>query len=264
VALEPQVFADADDLGAALAGTVADGIAAGGRYVLGCPGGRSLRSTYRALAAEVARHRLDLGRLIVVMMDEYVDERDGRLVNADPGAPHSCARFAREEIVAPLNAAAGPGRGITPDRVWLPDAADPGSYEHRLAQVGGLDLFLLATGSGDGHVGFNPPGTGAESGTRVVRLADSTRRDNLRTFPSFGGDVDLVPRFGVTVGVGTIRRYAARAVLVAHGVEKAEAVRRLRAAPGYDPSWPATVIVDCPDPQLFVDRAAAGERVPTS
>ena len=36
--------------------------------------------------------------------------------------------------------------------------ADPEGYEQRLADAGGIDLFLLASGAGDGHVAFNPPG----------------------------------------------------------------------------------------------------------
>src|SRR4051812_43264360 len=140
---EIRVFADADELGRTLATRIADGIAAtppGGHYVLGCPGGRSPRTTYGALAAEVARRRLDLRRLIVAMMDEYVDD-DG--ANADADAPHGCVRLGGVEIVQPLNAAAGPGRGVTPDRLWVPDAADPAAYEDRLADAGGIDLFLL-------------------------------------------------------------------------------------------------------------------------
>jgi glucosamine-6-phosphate deaminase len=261
VRVEPQVFADADALGRSLARTIADGIAAtpvGGRYLLGCPGGRSPRSTYRALADEVAHRRLDLTPLVVVMMDEYVDvdESTGRARGVDPRAPHSCARFGRDEIVAPLNAAAGPGRGVTPDRLWLPDPAQPQRYDRQLSDRGGMDLFVLATGSGDGHVGFNPPGTDASTHTRVVPLAESTRRDNLRTFPSFGDDLARVPRFGVTVGIDTIRRSAKSAVLIAHGAEKVDAVRRLSAASAYDPQWPATVLADCAAPRLFVDEAA--------
>jgi glucosamine-6-phosphate deaminase len=257
----PTVFADHRALGQALAAQIADGIALAAReerpYVLGCPGGRSPLSTYAALAGQVTARSLDLRHVVIVMMDDYVVRgEDGfRRIGAD--LPWSCLRFGRVEIAGRLSAAAGSGRGIAPDRLWVPDPADPGAYDERIADAGGVDLFILASGASDGHVAFNPAGTAANTTTRVVELAEPTRRDNLVTFPEFGG-LEEVPRYGVTVGVGTIRAHSRRAVLVAHGADKAPAARRLAAAEAYDPDWPATVISDCARPALYLDQAAAG------
>ncbi|MEW1841561.1 6-phosphogluconolactonase [Nonomuraea angiospora] len=263
----PTVFPDPEALGRVLAAEIATGIedaARDGRpYVLGCPGGRSARSTYSALAGEVAARKMDLGHVVIVMMDEYVvrDGATGLFRRIAPDLPHSCVRFGRAEIVEPLNAAAAPGRGIAADRFWVPDPADPGEYDRRIAGIGGVDLFILASGSSDGHVAFNPAGTGADARTRVVTLAERTRRDNLVTFPTFGG-LDEVPAYGVTVGVATIRDLSKRVVMVVHGADKTEAARRLAAAEGYDPDWPATVLSDCARPCLLADEAtglAAGQ-----
>ncbi|WP_232792599.1 6-phosphogluconolactonase [Actinacidiphila yeochonensis] len=257
----PTVFHDAEALGRALAAEIADEIDGaahdGRRYVLGCPGGRSAHSTYRALADEVAARGLDLGHVVVVMMDEYVEQdRDtAAFRRIDPALRHSCVRFGREEIVQPLDAAAGPGRGIAADHFLVPDPADPGAYDERIAALGGIDLFLLASGSGDGHIAFNPVGTRSDAGTHVVALTEQTRRDNLATFPSLRGLAD-VPLHGVTVGVGTIREHSRRVVMVAHGTDKAKAVSRLAGADRYQPDWPATVFTDCAQPRLYVDRAA--------
>ena len=109
---------------------------------------------------------------------------------------------------------------------------------------------------------FNPPGTEPAARTRVVELPDSTRRDNLATFPTFGGELDAVPRFGVTVGVATIRECSAEVVMVVHGADKARAAQRLSAATAYEPDWPATVWVECRHPQLYLDRAAASQTAP--
>jgi glucosamine-6-phosphate deaminase len=262
--VEPTVFDGPDTVGRALAALIADRIeeaGAGRTFLLGCPSGRSPWTTYVALAREVAARRLDLTGLVIVMMDEYVERDDGtgemRLI--DPAAPHSCLRFGQAEIVDRLNAAVGQGRGITQDRYWVPDPAAPGDYDRQIAGHGGVDLFILASGAGDGHVAFNPPGTGPDTATRVIRLADQTRRDNLHTFPSFGKDIDRVPRYGVTVGVGTIRKQSKQVVMVAHGAPKARAVRRVAAADGYRPEWPATILADCARPLLFIDEAAATE-----
>lgn len=235
MAAELRVFADAEALGRALAGeVVARHDATEGAFLLGCPGGRSLRTTYRALAA---RGR-PLDRLVVVMMDEYL--------GAPPDAHYSCARFAREEIARPL--------GVPPERVWLPDASDPEAYDDRIERAGGIDLFLLASGASDGHVAFVPPWSSRGGRTAVLELAGSTRRDNLATFPEFG-DVRDVPSHGVSVGLGTIA--SARALrLVLHGAGKRQATARLLALDEFDASWPASIVHDHPDAEIWVDEEA--------
>lgn len=230
---EVRVFDDAEELGATLARLVLERYdASDGRYLLGCPGGRSLRTTYRALAA----HGRTLDRLVVVMMDEYV--------GAPPDAHYSCTRFAHEEIAAPLGAA----------EVWLPDVADPAGYDARIADAGGVDLFLLASGASDGHVAFVPPGSPREGRTSAIPLATSTRQDNLATFPDFQS-LDDVPLAGVSVGLGTIAE-ARTLRLVLHGAGKRAATARLLAFDGFDRSWPASVVHDHPDAQIWIDKEA--------
>jgi glucosamine-6-phosphate deaminase len=228
-------FADATALGESLADElIARYDTREGPFLLGCPGGRSLRTSYRALAA---RGRL-LDRLVVVMMDEYV--------GAPRDAHYSCTRFAHEEIAGPL--------GVPAERVWLPDATDPGAYDNRIGAAGGVAVFLLASGASDGHVAFVPPGSPRDGRTAVLPIAETTRRDNLVTFPEFTG-LDDVPRLGVSVGLGTIA--AARSLkLVLHGSDKRAAAARLLALDAFDPSWPASIVHDHPDSEIWIDRAA--------
>jgi glucosamine-6-phosphate deaminase len=240
VPAEVRVFRDAGELGERLADEILDGYEAAGdrRYLLGCPGGRSLRTTYAALA----RRRRTLDRLVVVMMDEYVV--DGAAV--PPDAHFSCRRFARDELARPL--------ALRDDQVWLPDAADPSAYDERIGAAGGIDQFLLASGASDGHVAFVPPGSPRDGRTSVVTLAESTRRDNVATFPEFTS-VDEVPRHGVSVGLGTIA--ASRAArLVLHGAEKRRAAERVLAVDRFDPEWPASIVHHCRDGQIWLDREA--------
>jgi glucosamine-6-phosphate deaminase len=259
----PTVFPDPEVLGQALAKLIADELAVsaegGHAFLLGCPSGRSALSTYRALAGEVSRRQLDLRHLVIVMMDEYV-ERDavsGESRRVAAAAEHSCVRFGETEIVGRLNRACGPDRGITPDRLWVPDPASPELFDKLIADHGGIDLFILATGASDGHVALNPAGTTPGARTRVVTLADKTRRDNLATFPSFGDRIEQVPLYGVTVGVGTISEQSKRVVMVVHGPDKVKATRRLVKAEHYESDWPSTILSDCANPQLFIDVAAA-------
>lgn len=257
--ITPEVFADAEALGRAAATLVADRLESsqGRPFLLGCPGGRSPSTTYAALAVEVARRRLDLSNVTIVMMDDYlVPHGSGKLRREDPRAQHSCERFGLDQIVGPLGVAAGPGRGIRDQHFWLPDPEDPEAYDGRIAESGGIDVFLLASGAGDGHIAFNPPGTSPESRTRIVELPETTRRDNLATFPSFGGDVTAVPTHGVTVGLRTITELADEVVMLLHGHDKGLATRRITIAKAYEPDWPATIVVDCKRSHIFVDRAA--------
>jgi glucosamine-6-phosphate deaminase len=236
VPAEVRILPDAAAIGGALAAEIADRHdASAGPFLLGCPGGRSLRTTYAALAAMTR----SFDRLVVVMMDEYV--------GAPADAHFSCTRFAHEEIARPL--------GVPRERVWLPDAADPAAHDERIAVGGGVDLFLLASGASDGHVAFLPPGSSLAGRTSVVEIAQSTRRDNLVTFPGFAS-LDDVPTHGVSVGLGTIA--VARSLrLVLHGADKRAAAQRLLALERFDPTWPASVVHEHPDAVIYLDTEAA-------
>lgn len=253
--LIPEVHHTPDELGAAAARLVADRFeAAGPRFVLGCPGGRSAATTYAALATELADRRLDLSQLVILMMDDYlVTAGNGQFRREDPHAPHSCERFGQRDIIGQLNAAVRPHHRIPLENLWLPDPADPAAYDERITAHGGVDVFLLATGASDGHIAFNPPGSSINSRTRIVRLPDTTRRDNLSTFPTFEGELDRVPTHGVTVGLGTIKDNSREVVMLVHGSDKQYAVQRLVTAEGFDPEWPATVFRMCARPHLLVD-----------
>jgi glucosamine-6-phosphate deaminase len=260
VPVTPRVLDGPEEIGAEIAALIVDRYrhrVPGRPFLLGCPGGRSLSTAYAHLAGLSTAEQLDLSDLVIVMMDEYVDLTDEGFRAVDPALPHSCHRFGRVEILDRLNADRPESLQIPADRLWLPDPSDPDAYERRIAAAGGVDLFLLASGAGDGHVAFNPPGTEPGARTRVVALPDSTRRDNLATFPSFGGELDAVPRYGVTVGVATIRECSAEVVMVVHGADKVRAAERLSTTTGYASDWPATVWVECRNPHLYLDRAAA-------
>lgn len=251
-----RIFDTRQALGLTVAGDIAERIAAkNGQFLLGCPGGRSPKPVYAALALTARDRAMDLSRLVIVMMDDYVAETPAGFVHVDPEAHYSCRRFARREIQAVLNSGLPTGRQVADPNVWFPDPARPFEFDHRIATAGGIDFFLLASGASDGHVAFNPAGSPIDGLTRIVELSEATRRDNLRTFPDFAG-IDAVPRFGVTVGIGTISQARETGMLV-WGEDKRRAFRHLAAATGYDPAWPATVWTACRNATLYADRDAA-------
>ena len=254
-----RILSTPDDIGEYVASRILGGIDAatrdGRRYLLGLPTGRTPRPVYAALTRALASAPRSLRHVTLVMMDEYlVEVADGYEYAMDAGAP-SCHAFTRTEIVGQINSALPDEFQLRDTQVWFPDPRTPDAYDDQIVQAGGIDFFLAASGAGDGHVAFNPPGSARESRSRVVRLSEQTRRDNLLTFPALGS-LDSVPRFGVTVGVSTITA-SREVVMVAWGDEKRTTVSRMLAADSYQPDWPATLIHECPRAEVVVDATAA-------
>ena len=125
----------------------------------------------RDLGVDVTLEAGPYGSFQVRVDDATVVDAGGRYLV--PGAqglqwapdeqPWSCHAFARAEIAGPL--------GLPDESVWFPDPRDPAAYDARIADTGGLDLFLLASGASDGHVAFNPPGSPRASRTRRSRAS---------------------------------------------------------------------------------------------
>ncbi|MEJ6781107.1 6-phosphogluconolactonase [Aminobacter sp. Piv2-1] len=251
------------NIGASLGARIREGIsaanAAGLPYMLGCPGGRSPMPVYEALAAALAAQPVDCSLLIVAMMDEYLlSDRDGRLSPPPTAAHYSCRGFGERHIVGRLNAVLPEAFRVQPHNFWVPNSTDPDAYDDRIASQGGIDLFLLASGAGDGHIAFNPPGSPRQSRTRIVELAEQTRRDNLATFPDFSS-LDEVPGHGLTIGIGSIAKLSESVAMIVWGAGKREAFRRIATAAAYNPAWPATIACECRNAELHADKAAAGE-----
>ncbi|HEX2778424.1 MAG TPA: PIG-L family deacetylase, partial [Gemmatimonadaceae bacterium] len=126
------------------------------------------------------------------------------------------------------------------------------AYEAEIARLGGIDFQLLGIGK-TGHIGFNEPGSGAESRTRMVTLDAVTRRDAAADF--FGEE--YVPKEAVTMGVATILE-AREIAILATGEHKSFIVRR--AVEGdVDVEVAATFLQSHPNTTFYVDRAAAAE-----
>jgi glucosamine-6-phosphate deaminase len=230
---------------------------AGRAYVLGCPGGRSAMPVYDALARKLATEAVDCSSLTIAMMDEYLLKGpDGALSPPPVSAHYSCRGFGEREILGRINAGLPEASRIKAGNFWMPDPSAPADYDMRLADAGGVDLFLLASGAGDGHIAFNPPGSSRDSRSRIVKLGEQTRRDNLATFPDFKS-LDEVPTHGVTVGIASIAALSKAAAMIVWGEGKRTAYRRISGIKFYDPSWPATIVVECPHAELHADRAAA-------
>ena len=209
------IFPTATAAAAALAREVADLItarqAAGQTTVLGLATGSTPVPFYRELIRLHQQEGLSFANVITFNLDEYHGlGRDHR---------ESYFRFMREQLFDHVD--------LQPENIHLPDGTVPldkvfahcQDYEAAIDAAGGIDLQILGIGR-TGHIGFNEPGSTRDSRTRLIALDRITRQDAAADFLGEGN----VPRFAITMGVGTILR-ARKVAMMAWGENKAEIVR---------------------------------------
>lgn len=259
-----RVFPSADTIGEELAPRLLERIElarlAGKRFVLGCPTGRTPRPVYGAMARQLARAPQDISHLVLVLMDEYLARAGGGFEYASADEPWSTHYFVHVEIAGRLNEKLPRKQQLRDDSIWFPDPCDPAAYDAKIADVGGIDFFILASGASDGHVAFNPPGSRRDTRTRIIELSAETRRDNVQTFPAFGSP-DAVPTHGISVGIDTIAS-AKESVMILSGAGKHLTLTRILRAERYEPNWPATVIHECVVREILADTDAVAGSVP--
>jgi glucosamine-6-phosphate deaminase len=233
------------DCGRVVADVIAEAVTggtAGDRPTLGLATGSSPVLAYQEL---IRRHRADglsFAGVRAVLLDEYVG------LPADH--PESYRSVIRREFTSHVD---------IPDRdVHGPDGTHPDplvaaiEYERLLRANGPVAVQLLGIG-GNGHIGFNEPGSSLGSVTRVKTLTEQTRRDNARFFDR----MEDVPRHVITQGLGTIGR-AEHLLLTASGARKAAAVAAAVEGP-LTASCPASVLQLHPHATVVIDEAAAAE-----
>lgn len=227
------------DAAALVADHIAGQVERDPELVLGVATGSSPLPLYAALR-ERREAGADFSRVTAFALDEYV--------GLPPEHPQSYHAVIHREVTVPL--------GLDPARVHVPDGAVEGletageRYEALIEAVGGVDIQIVGIGA-SGHIGFNEPGSGFLSRTRVKTLVRQTRIDNARFFDS----VDEVPLHCVTQGLGTIMR-ARHIVMLAFGSGKSDIVARAFEGP-VTSSVPASVLQGHPHVTAVLDEEAA-------
>ena len=213
-----------------------------------CVLGLATGSTPTSLYAELIRlHReegLSFKNVITFNLDEYFP--------MPPDALQSYVRFMKEHLFDSLD--------IDFENVHIPDgtvakeeaAEFCKKYEEKIKAFGGLDLQVLGIGR-TGHIGFNEPGSGLKSRTRMISLDHLTITDAASDF--FGEE--YVPHKAITMGVGTIME-AKEIVLMAWGENKAPVIRKTIEGDISD-HVPATYLQNHPNTTFYLDAAAAAE-----
>ncbi len=215
--------------------------ATGKAAVLGLATGSTPIGVYRELIRMHREEGLSFANVVTFNLDEYYPMA--------PDTIHSYHRFMWENLFSHVD--------VRPENVHIPRGDVPRDqvdamcteYEGQIARAGGIDFQILGVGK-TGHIGFNEPGSGVDSRTRLVHLDAVTRRDAAADF--FGEE--FVPKEAVTMGVATIME-AREIAILATGEHKAAIVRR--AVEGeISLSVAATFLQRHPNTTFYVDKAA--------
>ena len=124
------------------------------------------------------------------------------------------------------------------------------SYQEELNKAK-IDVQILGIG-GNGHIGFNEPGTPFDAGVHVVDLKEETIQANSRFFD---GNINLVPKQAMTMGIKDIMR-AKHIILLAFGKAKQDAVRSLVEGDEITENIPCTILKNHPSVYVLVDKEA--------
>lgn len=234
------IYPDASSIADAVSNTLIEKIRSKPEVVLGLATGGTMEPVYARFVERVRRQGVDVSKLRSFNLDEYVG------LSADH--PKSYAAYMRQHLFQHLP--------FDSSRLHLPDGLAPDlerhsrEYSERVGQCGGIDLQLLGVG-GNGHIGFNEPGTPFDSRCHVVQLSERTRLDNSRFFEGNA----IVPASAITMGMVEIMR-AREILLVATGESKAQIVAEWYRSEVTE-AVPFTILKRHARAKIILDEAAA-------
>ncbi|MFH1904983.1 MAG: glucosamine-6-phosphate deaminase [bacterium] len=203
------IVKNAEEMGKKAVDLIAEEMEKKTSFVLGLATGSTPLPLYKDFIKRNKAGEMDFSTVITFNLDEYV--------GLDPAHNQSYRYFMNENLFDHVN--------ILKKNTHVPDgmAEDIDTscreYEKMIDEIGGIDYQVLGIG-GNGHMGFNEPGSSMGSLTRIKTLTDETISDNARFFEK----KEDVPTQAITMGIGTIMK-AKKVVLLANGANKADAVK---------------------------------------
>lgn len=212
--------------------------------VLGLATGSTPTSVYDALVKMHTQEGLSFKNVITFNLDEYYP--------MDPEALQSYVRFMNEYLFSHID--------ILEENIHIPDGTVGKKnvpeycqeYENKIKKAGGIDLQLLGIGR-TGHIGFNEPGSGIGSLTRLVTLDHLTITDAASDF--FGEE--NVPLKAITMGIKTILN-AKKIFMLAWGENKAPIIKQAIEGEITD-SIPSTYLQKHTNVVAVLDKASSAD-----
>ncbi len=214
------------------------------KCVLGFATGSTPKSFYKELVRLHKEEKLSFKNVIAFNLDQYYP--------IDNNALQSYHRYMRVNLFDHID--------INPKNIHIPNGEinkedikeHCRQYEKMIAAAGGIDLQILGIGN-NGHIGFNEPGSGMYSKTRLITLDNSTRIANSYEF----ANISEVPRLAITMGISTILK-SKKIILMAWGSAKAPVIKK--AVEDDDTEHvPASLLQNHDDVTFIVDEVAAAE-----
>lgn len=179
-------------------------------FVLGLPTGGTPMTTYKALVEMHKAGQVSFKHVVTFNMDEYV--------GLPKEHPESYYSFMHRNFFDHVDI---PAENINLLNGNAPDIdAECRQYEEKIRSYGKIHLFMGGVGV-DGHIAFNEPASSLSSRTRIKTLTEDTLIANSRFFDN---DVTKVPKFALTVGVGTLLD-AEEVMILVTGHNKAQALQ---------------------------------------
>lgn len=207
--------------------------------VLGLATGSTPEGLYQRIIEKHQQDEVSFKNVTTFNLDEYV--------GLEQNDSNSYYNFMNEKLFSQVDIAA--------DRVHIPNgvAADLEKecmeHERAIEQAGGIDVQVLGIG-GNGHIGFNEPGTSFDSKTHIVDLDESTIQANARFFHS----IEEVPTQAISMGIETIMN-SKEILLLVSGEAKADATAKLLHG-DISEDFPASILKKHENVTVIVDEAA--------
>lgn len=214
------------------------------KCVLGLATGSTPKTLYAELVRMHKEEKLSFKNVVTFNLDEYYPIANNSL--------QSYNRFMRRNLFDHVD--------INPKNIHIPNGEISKEaikshcleYEKKIEDAGGIDLQILGIGV-NGHIGFNEPGSGYYSKTRLITLDNSTRINNAYEF----ANISEVPRLALTMGISTILK-SKKIILMAWGPAKAQVIKQSTEDDDTE-HVPASLLQNHDDVSFVVDQAAASE-----
>ena len=240
--MQIHIYENAAQVGQAAATLIAAQVLAKPASVLGLATGSTPIPTYQELIRLCKAGVLDFSQAQSFNLDEYC---------ALPvGHEQSYHSFMKAQLFDHIN--------IDKYRTYVPNGlatdwkTECDNYDKLIRALGGIDLQLLGIGF-NGHIGFNEPAAHFTTNSYCVKLSEQTLHDNRRFFDKNA----VMPTHALTMGIASIMQ-AQHIVLVATGLGKADAVRRMIEGP-VDPMVPASILQMHRHATILLDADAASQ-----